>query len=200
MSGRGENSIGGNDEVCTPREIWEPIVERFGPIGLDPASNERSEVPAATRFMLDTEPYWGETRTGKPVVRYRVKQNPRLDCPHPTIPGAFFVNALEYSWAGHGLVFLNGPWGEYAKPRGLPWVRLPFEEADECINLTKAAVSTQWFQRHLVKGMDATVLWEGRLTFLGEKNPAPFPVALSYHGPRLGLFLETFGKRGIVIK
>ncbi len=174
---RGEHTMGGNDHVCTPKYIWRPLVEWFGnswgQFGLDPCSNHGATVPAVRRIVL-------------------ANVNPGAALPDGVLP----ADGLARDWSGYGVVFVNPPWSRLKTKQGRRWITKCADEADEAILLTKAAVSTQWFQDGLVPQARAVTCYRGRVTFQGSRDPAPFPVALSYFGDRLDLWMETVARWG----
>lgn len=118
-------------------------------------------------------------------------------------------DGLALVWRGHGLVFCNPEYGTrvrlWAKkaiaefgfaeawPRGIRAWR-----GDELIMLVAARVDTRWFKL-LWRHASAVLLFDRRLTFVGEKDPAKFPSALLYFGLRQGRFANCFREFGLVI-
>lgn len=101
-------------------------------------------------------------------------------------------NGLSAPWAGK--VYMNPPYGREIEF----WVRrLAYQHeignVTEAIALIPARVDTQWWQ--LIR--DYTVCFvTGRLTFIGNDDPAPFPSALVYLGNDIGKFHDHFSSLG----
>jgi len=101
-------------------------------------------------------------------------------------------DGLTQPWEGR--VYLNPPYGE-----GIDrWVtRLCHEHergsVSEAIALVPARPDTQWFKtlRNYV-----CCFVEGRLTFGGSTDPAPFPSAIFYLGDDIGKFYDYFAGTG----
>ena len=101
-------------------------------------------------------------------------------------------NGLIRPWAGR--VYMNPPYGEIeawidklcaevARPAGVM----------EAIALVPARTDTQWFRAL----RDFTCCFvEGRLTFIGNENPAPFPSAVFYLGDDIDKFCRHFDPVG----
>jgi len=102
-------------------------------------------------------------------------------------------NGLEQPW--HGRVYMNPPYGDGIEQ----WVaKLCAEHArdggvTEAIALVPARPDTQWFKclRNYV-----CCFVEGRLTFVGSTDPAPFPSAIFYLGDDIGKFYQHFQTTG----
>lgn len=78
-------------------------------------------------------------------------------------------DGLQQPWSGHGLVYVNPPFGRSYFPR---WSRKIVEEARltvEHVVLTPARTGSAWCQR-LLSECDAHCFWKGRLRFL---SPPP---------------------------
>jgi site-specific DNA-methyltransferase (adenine-specific) len=107
-------------------------------------------------------------------------------------------DGLAKSW-GDGLVFVNPPYG-----RELPkWVRKARQEADkgcEIIMLIPARPDTKAWQEHIFPTAGSICFWAGRIRFVGAKDPAPFPSALIYWGPREQQFASYFRHLGFVVE
>lgn len=111
-------------------------------------------------------------------------------------------NGFIREWSGHGLVYVNSPYG-----RQLPnWVdkvcaevnTARFRAAGELIMLTPSRTDTFWFAK--ARGRcDALCFWHGRLTFSGAPHVATFPSAVFYFGARRYRFAEAFDRKGWVV-
>lgn len=110
---------------------------------------------------------------------------------------AFFRRGLELPWQGHGLVYVNPPYG-----RELPaWVTKVVEESwagSEIILLVPARTDTRWWGQAYAASA-SVALWRGRLTFEGAPAPAPFPSCLFYLGPRPHGFDHAFEDKAHII-
>ena len=115
---------------------------------------------------------------------------------HPNVPAdrVFTIedDGLRQPW--EGTVFLNPPYG-----REIPvWIaRLiesyEYQGVSEAIALLPARTDTQWWRML----RDYTVcLVEGRLTFVGNDQGAPFPSAIWYLGQHPDVFCNVFAELG----
>ena len=115
-------------------------------------------------------------------------------------------DGLSQPWTGKGLVYCNPPYG-----RSLPkWIKKASIEAAkgaEIIMLITARTDTKWFQEWVLSA-DAVCLWKGRIVFVDpdpnvpeekRKNPATFPSAVVYWGPRPLSFRAIFTSKGYII-
>jgi DNA N-6-adenine-methyltransferase (Dam) len=99
-------------------------------------------------------------------------------------------DGLHQSW-GDGPVYMNPPYGSGIDE----WVAKLCAEHEppgrvvEAIALVPARPDTQWFKR--LRDYPCCFV-EGRLTFVGNDDPAPFPSALFYFGEDLGKFYHYF--------
>lgn len=97
-------------------------------------------------------------------------------------------DGLSKEWGGS--VYMNPPYGDEIEA----WVTKLCDEhaagrAVEAIALLPARPDTQWFR----KLRDYVCCFvEGRLTFLGNEDPAPFPSAVFYLGDDYGKFYSHF--------
>lgn len=99
-------------------------------------------------------------------------------------------NGLIKPW--HGKVYMNPPYGREIEQ----WVRrlTYFHEqgqVTEAIALLPARVDTQWWQ--LIRDYYVCFV-TGRLTFIGNDDPAPFPSAIVYLGLDVEWFYRVFQK------
>jgi len=121
--------------------------------------------------------------------------DPCADMGHSVPAGAHFTiedDGLKQVWAGR--VYMNPPYG---REIGL-WVEKLAAEHErgnvtEAIALVPARVDTQWWDR-LSDYVVCMVI--GRLTFVGNDDPAPFPSALFYLGSDIGKFHYNFRALG----
>jgi hypothetical protein len=114
------------------------------------------------------------------------------------LDGAIGCSGLLAPWGGHGLVFINPPYGREL----VPWAKKIAAEGAagvEAIALVPARTDTAWWHDHIATA-DAICFWRGRLTFLGAEAGAPFPSALAYFGERAKRFATVFGPRGWVVR
>jgi phage N-6-adenine-methyltransferase len=114
----------------------------------------------------------------------------------PNVPAAHhFTSAddgLAHEWIGR--VYMNPPYGREIDA----WIeKLCFEHAagrtTAAIALLPARPDTQWFYRlrdHLC------CFVSGRLTFIGNDDPAPFPSVVVYLGEDIGAFYHAFWALG----
>jgi hypothetical protein len=105
-------------------------------------------------------------------------------------------DGLKHPW--HGRVFLNPPYG-----RELPaWVeKLRREwlgtEVTEIVALLPSRTDTEWFNTLTKETGDAVLCFlYGRLTFVGNSDPAPFPSMVVYFGPHHDVFATIFANQG----
>jgi hypothetical protein len=101
-------------------------------------------------------------------------------------------NGLAHPW--HGRIYMNPPYG---REIGY-WVEKLCSEHEagrvtEAIALLPSRTDTQWWKRlreHPV------CFVQGRLTFVGSQDPAPFPSAVFYLGRDVARFCHAFGHLG----
>ncbi len=101
-------------------------------------------------------------------------------------------NGLEQGWRGR--VYMNPPYGREI----VAWVEKLAEEfrygnVTEAIALVPARVDTTWWRTLPHREWLAV---NGRLSFSGHENPAPFPSAVAYMGPNWPRFREVFAPLG----
>lgn len=108
------------------------------------------------------------------------------------------TDGLAEPWTGHGLVFVNCPYG-----RGIgQWAaKCALEAMDGCevVLLVPARPDTAWWHEAVVPHAKAICFWRGRLSFLGAPAGAPFPSAVIYYGKRTEAFGEAFHDAGWIV-
>lgn len=174
--GKNENQFGKNNEWCTPREVWEPIVETFGEIALDSCGHPNQSVPANTVHLLDR--YWLGTEMPMAGDTKYIRVGENFDAP----------------WGSDGLVFVNGPWSHCDKT-----TEKVFKDCTESIQLLPVRTSSVYWELY-VWPSPYICFWYGRMQFEGAKYIAPFHNALVYNGPRPELFKEAFRGKGRFVK
>jgi len=118
----------------------------------------------------------------------------------PNVPAQNYYtredDGLAQPWMGR--VFLNPPYGREIAT----WItKLRAEwrggQMTELIALLPARTDTEWF-KELTGGTDDAVVCflHGRLTFVGNTNPAPFPSMAVYFGPHHDVFARVFNDLG----
>ena len=114
----------------------------------------------------------------------------------PNVPAAAHFtredDGLSQEW--HGCVYMNPPYGREIDD----WIAKLVSEYEagnvtEAIALVPSRTDTQWWQRlreyHVC-------LVSGRLKFIGNNDPAPFPSAVFYLGQNIGRFVWAFEELG----
>jgi hypothetical protein len=101
-------------------------------------------------------------------------------------------NGLQQPW--HGRVFMNPPYGREIDA----WIEKLVTEVEcgnvtEAIALVPARTDTRWFGR--LRDYVCCFI-AGRLVFIGNEDPAPFPSAVFYLGDELGKFYYHFSGLG----
>jgi hypothetical protein len=101
-------------------------------------------------------------------------------------------NGLSREW--HGRVYMNPPYGRQIEA----WIEKLCAECEcgrliEAIALLPARTDTQWFKR--LRNYPCCFI-EGRLTFIGNEDVAPFPSVVFYLGENLGAFYFNFSALG----
>lgn len=170
--GKSEHTFSTNDAICTPAQIYEPIVEALGPIGLDPFGHPASKVPAKMTIMLE--------------------QYALLKSTDPRGGSILWGSAYDYDWCGRGLVFCNGPYSDVA-----PWAHQMWSErgGDEVVGLLPVRTSSDWWQRWTTES-DVVLFLNARVHFDNYPHQAPFHSALSYVGPRGDHFVRKLRHLG----
>jgi phage N-6-adenine-methyltransferase len=134
------------------------------------------------------------------VVLWRVHRlgpiglDPCTDVDNPCNAATFMTrDGLERSWAGHGLVYCNPPYGRAIKH----WIAKCATEAAagvEIIALVPSRTDTAWWHEAYTT-CQSVAFWMGRLTFRDAPASAPFPSCLFYWGKRSYEFGQQFAER-----
>lgn len=121
-------------------------------------------------------------------------------------------DGLSKSWVGHGLVFVNPPYGR-SLPKWVKKARLEAARDAEIIMLVPSRTDTRWMQDWALEYSSAVCFWKGRIHFIDPEtgkpakvwsskhnkyinSVAPFPSAFLYYGPRSLSFRATFAAYG----
>ena len=101
-------------------------------------------------------------------------------------------DGLQRPWGGR--VFMNPPYGreigEWVAKLRDEWRR---SEIREAIALLPARTDTEWFDTLTAESDDLAICFlRGRLTFVGNSDPAPFPSMAVYLGPHHDKFADVF--------
>jgi hypothetical protein len=116
----------------------------------------------------------------------------------PNIPAQMHYtvadDGLAHPW--YGRVYMNPPYGREVGD----WVEKLCSEHEagrvvQAIALLPSRTDTQWWKR--LRAYPVCFV-QGRLTFVGSEDPAPFPSAVFYLGRDVGRFCHTFGHLGDV--
>jgi len=183
-----------------PAQAFEAAVERDRPATITELARPRLAVhfSSATgehytppEFLAHVQAVFGDVPDLDPCSN---------DKQRPNVPARAHYTAaddgLQQPWFGR--VFLNPPYGD-GIDRWIAKLRAEWRRGDvsELIALLPARTDTQWFDT-LTSDVDdfAVCFLQGRLTFVGQRDPAPFPSMAVYFGPHLLTFMEVFRPRG----
>jgi len=105
-------------------------------------------------------------------------------------------DGLSKPWRGR--VFMNPPYGRevaaWVEKLRNEWAR---GEVIELIALLPARTDTAWFETLTARTDDLVICFlSGRLTFIGNADPAPFPSMAAYLGPHHDEFAKDFVSLG----
>lgn len=106
-------------------------------------------------------------------------------------------DGLAIPWGGHGLVYVNPPFGRALTEWSKKWAA----EGDELVALVPSRTDASWWH-HAAKYSDTYVNWRGRFSFRkrsGKRGNAPFPSTVFYYGPRREVFLDEFARSGLAV-
>jgi site-specific DNA-methyltransferase (adenine-specific) len=124
--------------------------------------------------------------------------NPVGACCWTAPPGDGLATNWRSTCGATELTYVNPPYSQAAA-----WAAKVAEEAAlgcEIVTLCAARPDTRWFARLVWDTAQAVCFIKGRLRFVGAPAPAPFPSAVTYHGPRPWRFEEAFADAGKVIR
>lgn len=170
----------------TPRVVLDPL-EAFGGIELDPCANLRSVVEPKKGIYLPDD---GLVASWSDLVQ-------------PEYGDTISAWGEPY-YSPPGVAFINPPYGRAVKK----WMEKCKEEAAngcEIVSLVAARVDTKWFHENIFASAQAVCFWKGRIKFIdlstGQAgDPAFFPSAVVYWGPRANLFEKVYATKGKVIR
>jgi hypothetical protein len=118
----------------------------------------------------------------------------------PNVPAhahyTFADDGLTHSW--NGRIYMNPPYGREIGD----WVEKLCSEHEagrvtQAIALLPSRTDTQWWRR--LRAYPVCFV-QGRLTFVGSEDPAPFPSAVFYLGPDVAKFCRAFDHLGDVYR
>jgi hypothetical protein len=204
----------------TPQVIVDGL-NAMGGVALDPCSNANSIVGARVEWKLSEEALRLESELERVKEYYKGFpnfRNPKLNAIEKAKKAlaecladpAQTDNGLRDPWdegciytdynnvPRYGLVYVNPPYGSALSD----WSQKIAAEANaglEIVALVPSRTDTEWFHR-MWGSARCTLLWRGRLKFLGADNYAVFPSALFYFGKREEVFIKAFADKGIFIQ
>lgn len=129
-------------------------------------------------------------------VMTTIKCDPATDHSNPAGAKVYFTrddDGLGQKWPSP--VWCNPPYG--AELRKL-WAPRIVQHEGEAMVLVPSRTDTAWF-RALWSWSNALCFVSGRITFRGEKHPAPFPSVIFYRGPLTKKFYLVFQQIGVVV-
>lgn len=117
----------------------------------------------------------------------------------PNVPAARHFTAIDdgltQPWSGR--VFMNPPYGQDIVEWIAKFVAEWRRDMSEGFALVPSRTDTEWFETLTTANDDLVVCFvRGRLTFIGNDDPAPFPSMVAYLGPKHDRFAEVFGQIG----
>jgi DNA N-6-adenine-methyltransferase (Dam) len=162
------------------------------------AYNEITNAPAKDKLAVHHSSDTPEHYTPAEIVELVIACLGAIDvdpCSNPgtpNVPASTHYTAdddgLTRTW--HGRVYMNPPYGDAIDA----WVEKLCAEhragrVSEALALLPARIDTQWFRR--LRDYCCCFI-EGRLTFGGNTDPAPFPSVVVYLGDDIGKFFHHF--------
>ncbi len=188
------------------REAWAEVVETAPKNDSgEPVITARQveaviEKRANVHFSSETGEHYTPTKILEPIVAFMgaIDLDPCAN-PGKTVPATTHYtkedDGLSQEW--HGKVFVNPPYGDAISA----WIDKAIEEfmdgrAEEIVLLLPARTDTQWF----AKLRDCPICFvRGRITFVGNDSPAPFPsclVLMTEEASRESIFAATMESLG----
>lgn len=174
----------GWEHWCTPEPFLERV-RRIAPIGLDPCSCP------ASRTRAELEIWLNGTREQKSWATVEEARHVQID------------DGLAFDWAGHGLVYVNPPYGTEIQLWAL-CLEARAGEGVEIVALLPSRTDARWWH-NLTDCAQAGCFVKGRVQF---DNPPPgsdgggsnVPSFVGYWGHRPERFLEAFGDYGLCVR
>lgn len=159
--GKKENEIGGNDAVCTPASVYEPVLQALGHprFTLDPCSHPDALVPTELRVLLPGY----DTGVARPFTIYG--------------------NGLDVDWTNHD-VWLNPPYSQLQYFNKYLWLRKCAEEAYRAVAFLPSRTSSGWWHEGILNCPQADILVQlrGRVRHIGHEYGSPFHQVLVGYG------------------
>lgn len=180
--GKKENELSKNDEVCTPAEVFKPVLDALGwdCFDLDPCSHPRAIVPVKRRILL---PRYMK-QCAQDSRWSRKEERGQFAGEHVWNDAAGrelgFGDGLKVTWRKQR-VWMNPPYSQLQYTKKYLWLEKAASEAGRCVGWLPARTSSQWWQEY-VRRAAAVCLWKGRVQHLGEKWGSPFHQALVFWG------------------
>lgn len=172
--GKKENEIGGNDAVCTPASVFEPVLQAMGleRFDLDPCSHPDAVVPVRKRVLLPAYEQWEYTLSAA-----------LDDWPGRENEERIYADGLTLDWSGQD-VWKNPPYSQLRHtvptkkyPGGkYPWFHKLAYEAARGVAFVPSRTSSRWWHHWVLNCPRADILVQlkGRVRHHGEKWGSPF--------------------------
>lgn len=174
--GKKENERSTNDAVCTPPEVFEPVLKAMGleRFDLDPCSHPNAIVPVKRRVLLPEYEQW----------EYMLSAADLGGLPgHPPPQERIYGDGLTVDWTGQD-VWKNPPYSQLQHavatrkhPRGkYPWLWKAANEAKRCAAFLPSRTASRWWHEGILQEPRADILVQlrGRVTHVGEQWGSPF--------------------------
>jgi len=163
--GKKENEASKNDEVCTPEDVFGPILRALGEkrFDFDPCSHPDAIIPVKQRVLLPK--YEGRTLS-------------LLGGAKKTIVS--FGDGLLFDWQ-RKLVWLNPPYSQLRYPKKYPWLPKAARNC-RCVALLPSRTSSRWWQNDVAGEAQMVVFLCGRVWHVGYEWGSPFHQVLAFYG------------------
>ena len=160
---RNETEARKNDEVCTPKEVWQPVLRALGKkrFDMDPCSHPDAIIPVKQRVLL---PKYKRLKLIHPYKRETV-------C---------FGDGLLFDWRDR-LVWLNPPYSNLQYRKKYPWLGKAASKC-KCVALLPSRTSSRWWQNDVAGLGQMIVFWRGRIHHVGWEWGSPFHQSLVFYG------------------